>query len=217
MQLRWSRLRSVLIAAQGPVRRCGDHKFTVRAVNQYGLRDPNPPSASWVAVGQTPVFNLCGTIKHNETLSPSAAKVFVMTCDVAVEPGVALRLEPGTIIKAQSGARLEVHGSLVSAGTAGSPVTLTSIRDSSVGGNTIGEETTPSAGEWQGVTVDVGSGGLTRPVVSLEHTVVSYESSVSVSQASSVSVLNSQFVRYRASRVVVAMGSCRCLRKGRSM
>jgi len=68
-------------------------------------------------------------------------------------------------------------------------VTLTSIRDSSVGGNTIGEETTPSAGEWSGITVDSGNFTLTEPIASLNGIAIRYASvALSASGESIVSV-----------------------------
>ena len=78
---------------------------------------------------------------------PYAGLPVVVDGTLVVPEGITLSLAAGTVLKFEGG-RLEVHGSLTSAGTAGSPVTLTGIRDSSVGGNTLGEETTPSAGEW---------------------------------------------------------------------
>ena len=174
----------------------GAHTFSVRAINAHGLKDPSPPTAKWTSVGTASVLDLCGTIAKSEILSPEAAKVYVMTCNVVIPAGTTLTLEPGTIVKAESGGSLEVNGSLTSAGTSGSPVTLTSINDDSVGGATNGNpESVPSAGEWRGIIASVGSGATSRPSVSLEHTNVSYYTYVETSEVSSASVTSSRFLR----------------------
>ena len=113
-----------------------------------------------------------------------------------IAAGTTLTLEPGTIVKAEPGLSLEVNGSLTAAGTSGSPVTLTSINDNSVGGVTNGNpESVPSAGEWRGVIASVGSGATSRPSVSLEHANLSYYTYVETSEVSSASITNSRFLR----------------------
>ena len=163
--------------------------------SQYGASSSAPETILVSSTGTVPRINLCGTLPHSETLSPAAATVYVLTCNVIVPSADKLTLEAGTILKAESASALEVNGSLTSAGTSGSPVTLTSIKDGSVGGETNGEESTPAAGEWRGIIASVGSGAKNGPSVSLEHTNVSYESYVDTSEASSVSLTNSRFLR----------------------
>jgi hypothetical protein len=174
----------------------GRHTFSVVAVNSTGVRSKAPATASWTAIGTAAVLDVCGKVAGNETWSPEIAKVYVLTCEAEVPAGAILSISAGTIIKADSGTGLEVNGVLSAAGTSSSPVTFTSINDDSVGGDTNGNpESTPSAGEWRGISVSVGSNATSRPSVSLEHTTVSYYSSVETREASSVSVANSRFVR----------------------
>ena len=71
----------------------GPHTFKVRAINAGGVADPATPSATWDSVA--PEIDLCGSITHNETLSPEYAKIYVLNASVTVEKGVTLTAEAG--------------------------------------------------------------------------------------------------------------------------
>jgi hypothetical protein len=101
-------------------------------------------------------------------VTPDESFVYVITCEVVVDPGVTLTLAAGTVVQF-TGPTIDVAGgSLVANGTSGSPVVFTSIRDDSVGGATqIGSP--PGPGDWRGLVVqdatDGSAGGSSGAVV----------------------------------------------------
>ena len=90
-----------------------------------------------------------GTISADETWT-GAGEVHLITSDVTVASGVTLTLEPGAIVKFQARYHLSVNGTLLSEGTALDPITFTSYKDDTVGGDTNGDAdaTTPAGGDW---------------------------------------------------------------------
>ena len=81
---------------------------------------------------------------------------------VNVEPGVTLLVEEGVVIKFKNQqSALSVSGRLDIQGTSQNPVTLTSFKDDSAGGDTNadGFATSPSPGDWSPITFNFGSQG----------------------------------------------------------
>ena len=81
-----------------------------------------------------------------------------ITDHVFISNGVTLTINPGAVIKFDASKTITVQqgGRLVAEGTVASPITFTSIKDDSVGGDTNGDgnSTLPAPGDWQSIVVD---------------------------------------------------------------
>ena len=135
------------------------------------------------------VVHVSGTLAGNAAWTPTCVAAYVLDGNVDVPAGITLSIAAGTLVKSSANAVLSVEGSLVVAGTAASPVTFTSVRDDSIGGDTNGDgnTTSPVAGDWSGISV---SG--TTSTVSLGHVDIRYAYvGVSSSGAVTASITNS--------------------------
>ena len=101
-----------------------------------------------------------GLISADETWLGNV--VHCVTGDVSVASGVTLTLAPGAVVKMhRNGAMVfNTASRLLAPGTLAAPVTITSIRDDSVGGdsNGDGDQTQPAAGDWRWIYLDDASG-----------------------------------------------------------
>ena len=149
--------------------------------------------------------HVTGTISSSMTWRPSNSSVYILDGTVTILPGVTLTLAPGTVVKVSSQAGLQVQGSLVAAGTAASPVVLTSWRDDSAGGDTNGDGSAsgPAPGDWAGISVFPAGNGSPNPNVSLDHIQLSYAvAGVSVSGAPT-KITNSVFNQFSTGGIAV--------------
>ncbi len=119
-------------------------------------------------------FGLAGSVSGaaNWTWAGGDTLPFVIYDDVTVDAGGTLTLSPGTVLKFRGwNEDLVVDGTLVAGATAGSPITFTSLKDDSLGGDTNGDgsATSPAPGDWSSLRFTSSSTGSI-----LDHTVVRY-------------------------------------------
>jgi hypothetical protein len=95
---------------------------------------------------------LSGTTLASQTWS-SPYVIVVMGNGVLVGSSATLTMAPGEVVKGD-GANIYVYGALDSNGNAEEPVTFTSIKDDSIGGDTNGDgsASSPVAGDWRGIS-----------------------------------------------------------------
>ena len=116
------------------------------------------------------VRDVSGTIVTDTVWGPKHATVHRVTGDVVVAAGVTLTLLPGTVVKLGQGRVIHVLGTLQAAGTASSPVVLTSVKDDLSGGDTNGDgsASAPASADYAGIGV------ATTGSVEMTHARVSY-------------------------------------------
>jgi RHS repeat-associated protein len=96
-------------------------------------------------------LDVSGDITTNTTWT-LANSPYVVSGTINVQSPATLTIEPGVVVKFQSGASLlaQAGATLTAVGTSATPIIFTSIRDDSAAGDTNedGTATTPAAGDW---------------------------------------------------------------------
>ncbi|RME46626.1 MAG: DUF11 domain-containing protein, partial [Caldilineae bacterium] len=102
--------------------------------------------------------DITSDITSSMTWTVAGSPYNIQTNTVSIITGAVLRIEPGVRVQFAANARLEVGGGkLVAIGTAGSPITFTSI------------SSTPNRGDWQGIIF-----GTNAVSSSIEYAVIEY-------------------------------------------
>jgi len=135
--------------------------------------------------GPIPLLAVGGSISSNTTWA-LADSPFEVTSNVTVATGSTLTIEPGVVVKFDAGTNLTIldGATLTANGTTAAPISFTSIKDDSVGGdlNGDGTATTPAAGDWDGIYIagyKDGSNVVHPAYGSLQHIVARYGSQLS--------------------------------------
>lgn len=92
----------------------------------------------------------------------TSGNIYYVSDIVVVSSGVTLTIEPGTVIKMDDGANLDVQGTLLSLGTSGSEVLFTSVHDDSDGCDIDGDGNNilPQRGDWGAVKIKNDNNGV---------------------------------------------------------
>ncbi len=118
-------------------------------------QDDRPAGRAYSARPTATATDVCGTISAN-TVWSLASSPYRVTCDISVNAGVTLTIAPGVVVKFNSYYdTLWVSGRLVADGDAGQPITFTSIKDDSAGGDTNGDgnATQPAPNDWDSLRI----------------------------------------------------------------
>lgn len=162
---------------------------------------------------------LKGELQESTAWQGNDYPIVISKATFAIGAKATLTLQPDVVFKAEGEGAVQVRGYLVAEGTAEDPVTFTSLRDDSVGGDTNGDgvATNPQPGDWREIKFPkVGGGyldgadiryGGAPPSSGLDYTMVRIECPCE----DQVTILNSSISRSKSVGVRVTQGESRIL------
>lgn len=98
-----------------------------------------------LAAHQAGATAACGNVLSDTTWSAAQSPIEV-TCQVVLQPGATLTIEPGVVVRFAAGAGLTVRGALEASGTSAAPIRFGSV-------------TPGTRGSWSGIYVATSQGG----------------------------------------------------------
>ena len=132
-----------------------------------------PEPGDWGGLNRTGLINVPTAVAlrfastvHGGTLptdtSWSAGELHDLAMTAIVPSGVTLTIAPGAIVtfRGLQGIVVQEGGHLVALGTAAAPITFSSSRDDTVGGDSNGDgnASPPAPGDWSGLNIQTGPG-----------------------------------------------------------
>lgn len=153
------------LATTSPALSDGTWYFHLRACDLTGNCSPTQHLGPYIL--NLPDGTLCGTITANTTWLEGLT--YIVTCDVTINAGVTVTVQPGTIIKFNATSRkLTVNGTLHALGTTDNLIYFTSFKDDMIAGDSNGDgtATSPAKGDWSDITVnDTGTANFDYAVI----------------------------------------------------
>ena len=149
----------------------GDKSGPQVATNPTGAGDKitmNIDYTPWSFGATLPVKEI--TAMTGNSVTWHADTVYVVKNSMSVGSAQSLTVEPGTIVKFETGVEFNVYGTLNATGTAGDLIYFTSVKDDAAGGDSNGDarNTQPAKGDWSRIYIrDTGS-------LTMEYSVVRY-------------------------------------------
>jgi hypothetical protein len=107
------------------------------------------------AAGARADTHLSSTTYVADTTWATAGSPYVLDGSIAVAAGATLTIQPGVVVKLNGFQWIHVEGVISAVGTPSSPITFTSIKDDTIGGDSGGDGPTVGApGDWYMLWVD---------------------------------------------------------------